>query len=964
MLNMVGLFSQDTAFHIKGRNGRIFVDQNNIPGLVYIDDKGNLSLYSGIDGTRVSLLKHTAVSYEPASHLSSTVDRKGQTWITWQTHQGRYSQIMAARLTSKGLKDLLDISKDIPGKNIYPCMTVALDSTPWAAWINLHGEKYRLKVKNLLTDKIWTLDQSLELALFSPQLLVDDTGYLWSFWVGKQAGLDEILGAFYDGFFWSKPFSISADPEAPSFFPSAAIGPDGYPWVAWSGYDGEDYEIYLRSWNGQEWNPKEKLTQNRHLSDGEPTLAFFLHSYPVIAWSQIIGDRKEIRITHKKAGKWQVETISIQPGRNDRPLLLSSTEKMLISWEKKGAIYVTSFIPGTGDILEFDHENQVQLIQPPLHLQPDEFIAFGDSITYGWDNGDAKERGYPPRLLQLLPDTFGTPCVYNRGVPAEATWEAVGRVFNVITTDLALYLLLMEGTNDVSNASYSLDATAFNLKEMTKKCLNFGVIPLISTIIPRARSRWTPVAEERTLLLNKKIRILASDLPIILVENFQNFYDYPASDGGYESLISTDNLHPNDKGYQFMAETWYVKIKQIPFPPVEIKAKSRAGGAETNLTWEDDPRISNESRLEFYRIYRKTNDTNEFSHIGTVKAAAYSYNDTNLTPGESYIYSLASVNSNGVAGALSEPVYPESADPFPPINIQAKILMREPSIHLSWEKNPQNTPNISVKYYNIYRKKQGQATFAMIKTTSASVFEYIDENISLDENYIYAMSTVSSNGFESEKSSPVIPMVGDPYPPVSLTAKLYRRDKTIVLDWKNNPKNSGLMDIIFYRIYRKKAGEAEFKAIKTILYPEDNYSDNNIDPGVVYNYAVSAVNSDNLEGPLSDSAVPIISDPYPPQDIKIDTLINKAFLYEEYINRITWNENPSNRNRFTITNYRIYRKRKGEPDDLFQLIKEVEASYLILLDRNLLNYQEAQSYEYGISSVDWDKVEGPLGKQL
>lgn len=964
ILNAFSLFSQDEVFHFKGKNGRIFVNQNNIPGLIYIDEEGSICLHSGFNKARINPLVQTTVRSGPAFSLSTAVDWQGQTWIIWQTRQERHSQIFAARLTSEGFKDRYVVSKNLPGKNMFPCLTVTLDSTPWAAWINIHGKKHQLKVKNLLTESIWTLDQSLDHSLFSPQLLVDGSGRLWAFWVGKQAGLDEIVSSFYNGHVWSEPFSVSADPDVPSFNPSVEIGPNGYPWVVWSGYDGEDYEIYLRSWDGQEWIPKEKITQNRHLSDGEPTLAFFQHSYPVIAWSQITGDHKEILITYKDGGKWHRENIPKKHGRNNRPRLFSTINKMLLSWEKEGYIFFTSFVPGTKDILEYNQEDIIHQIQPPSHLHQDEFIAFGDSITYGWDNGDAKERGYPPRLLKLLPDTFVTPFVYNRGVPAEATWEAVGRVFNVITTDLALYLLLMEGTNDVSNGSYSLDATAFNLREMAKKCSNFGVIPLISTIIPRARSRWTPTAKERTYLLNKKIRILASDLPIILVENFQNFYDYPASSGGYESLISTDNLHPNDKGYQFMAETWYAKIKQIPFPPVEITAKSIAGGAETVLTWEDDPRVSNDTGIEFYQIYRRTKDIDEFSHTGTAEAPTHSYKDTNLIPGESYVYTLASVNSDGVVGALAEPVFPESADPFPPVNIQAKILMREQSIHLSWEKNPQNSSNIKVKNYKIYRKTQGHTTFTLIKTTAAAIFEYIDEDISLDEDYIYAMSTVSSNGFESDMSSPVIPVIGDPYPPVSLTAKLYRRNKTIVLDWKNNPKNTGLMDIVYYRIYRKKSGESEFKAIKTILYPDDNYSDNDIDPEANYIYAVSAFNSKDLEGPLSDPTIPVISDPYPPENITVDTLVNKAFLYEEYINRITWANSPSNRNLFTITNYRIYRKQKGDPDELFQLIKEVDVSYLILLDRNLQSYQNAQSYEYGISAVDWDNIEGPIGKQL
>ena len=958
------LSPQDRPVRVKGKNGYPFINQNNIPSLVYIDAAGGISLFSGKYQEKTSLLRYPAEQSGPVLSLYAAADQTGQTWVIWQSGQTGHHHILSARITRKGLKDKYEVSKNIPGKNVSPSLAFTPDSSPWAAWINIRGKKHELIVKNLFTENIWSLDQSLEFSLFDPLLLVDGTGRLWVFWVGKQSGLDEILCSFYNGYDWSQPFSISAEPEVPNFFPAVNNGPDGYPWVVWCGYDQEDYEIYLRKWNGSTWIPKEQITDNHHISDGEPTLGIFQNTIPVIAWSQTRGNQKKILVIYKDQGTWKRTGIPAGTGRNNRPRLFSGSSRLLLSWEQAGSIYITTFIPGDNNISSPYREDHIQSIQPPAHLFHNDFIAFGDSITYGWkDFIDAKESGYPPRLLNLLPGTFDAPRVHNRGVPAEATWEAVGRVFSVITTDLALYLLLMEGTNDVSAESYSLDATAFNLREMAKKCLNFSVIPLISTIIPRARSRWTPIAEERTLSLNKKIRILASDLNIILTENFQAFYDYPASSGGHESLISTDNLHPNDKGYQFLAETWYDKIKMIPFPPIDIKAKAGAGGKEITLTWQNDPRITQATEISHYRIYRKTNSASTFSHIATVTASSQSYKDTNLNSGNSYVYSISSVNSDGVSGALADPVAPESADPFPPVNIQAKILMREQLIRLSWENNPQNSSNIKVKNYNIYRRTQGQAVFTLIKTTAAGILEYDDENISLENNYIYALSTVSSEGFESPKSSPVIPVIGDPYPPVSLAAKLYRRNSTIVLSWQNNPQNTGLMDIIYYRVYRKQANENEFKPIKIILYPESTFSDSALDPQLDYRYAVSAINSDELEGPLSGPAVPVISDPYPPEDIKVDTLANRAFFYVEYINRITWQENPANRNLFTITKYRIYKKQKGQSDVLFQLIKEVDASYLIFLDRNLPSFQNAQDYEYGIAAVDWNNIEGPIGKQ-
>lgn len=959
------LSPQDGVIQVKGKNGRPFLAPNNIPSLVYINAKGGISLYPGRYEAKTSLLTHPSEQSESAFFLSTAADQTGQNWIIWQTGQTGHHPILLARITSQGLKEKYEVSRNNPGKNLFPSLAFTPDSSPWAAWINIRGKKQKLIVKNLYTESSWVLDRSLEFSLFTPLLLVDRTGRLWAFWVGKQSGLDEIFCSSYNGYDWSQPFSISSNPEVPNFHPSVNTGPGGYPWVVWCGYDEEDYEIFLRKWDGREWTPKEQITGNLHVSDGEPTLGFFRNTIPVIAWSQINGNNKDILIIYNDHGTWQkAENISIETGRNNQPRLFSGSDQLLLSWEHAGNVYFTPIIPGNKNIPVRHRESNIQNIQPPAHLFQNDFITFGDSITYGWkDFVDAKESGYPPRLLNLLPAIFETPHVHNRGVPAEATWEAVGRVFSVITTDLSLYLLLMEGTNDVSSESYSLDATAFNLKEMVKKCLNFGVIPLISTIIPRARSRWTLTAEERTLSLNKKIRILASDIKIILTENFQAFYDYPASKGGYESLISTDNLHPNNQGYQYLAENWFDQIKLIPFPPIEIKAKVSAGGKETTLTWQDDPRITPAAGIANYRIYRKSSDAAEFSHIATVAASSHSYKDTNLSSSKSYVYTISSVNADGVIGALANPVSPESADPFPPVNIQAKILMREKLISLSWEKNPQNSPTIKVKNYKIYRKTQSQAVFTLIETTAAGIFKYEDENISLNNNYVYALTTVSSDGFESPKSSPVTPVIGDPYPPVSLSAKLYRRDKTVVLTWQNNPKNSGLMDVTYYRVYRKQADENEFKPIKIILHPEKTYSDSNLDPELDYRYAVSAINSDELEGPLSGPAVPVISDPYPPEDIQVDTLANRAFFYVEYINRITWKENPGNRDLFTITKYRIYKKQKGQSDDLFQLIKEVDASYLIFLDRNLPSIQNAQDYEYGIASVDWDNIEGPIGKQ-
>ena len=166
-------------------------------------------------------------------------------------------------------------------------------------------------------------------------------------------------------------------------------------------------------------------------------------------------------------------------------------------------------------------------------------------------------------------------------MPGENTWEAVSRIGPVLTENLALYLLLMEGTNDVSWLDYSLSTTAFNLRQILGTALDMGVFPFISTIPPRAGSRWKQIIIDRTAELNGLIEDLAGELKVMLVDNGGAFLDFPPSSGGHEALISDDNIHPNNLGYQVMAETWYQQIRRLPFPPASLVAAWKAFAASS-----------------------------------------------------------------------------------------------------------------------------------------------------------------------------------------------------------------------------------------------------------------------------------------------------------------------------------------------------------------------------------------------
>ncbi len=327
--------------------------------------------------------------------------------------------------------------------------------------------------------------------------------------------------------------------------------------------------------------------------------------------------------------------------------------------------------------------------QPPrlpntLGLDENRYAGFGDSITFGYvDFYPYPERGYIPRLNTILNTEYGSQRVINEGFGGEVTADGLVRIDKVFIADLARYILIMEGTNDVIFGDITIDSAAFNLREMVRKSLAAGAFPAIATILPRYDFYGTlKVFQDRILALNTRIRQIASDMAVPLVDMYTAYVTYPAGDGGVLSLLSEDLKHPSDKGYQFMAETWFAAIKAYPFPPADLSVTARrpertsrsqvgprqlgqpltpqGASAATRqptgylLTWANSPKIFDASRILGYRIYRKAsaNPAAGFQLLAFV-SQPLEYFDENAAVVNPYDYALATVRTDGLEGPVS-----------------------------------------------------------------------------------------------------------------------------------------------------------------------------------------------------------------------------------------------------------------------------------------------------------------------
>lgn len=194
------------------------------------------------------------------------------------------------------------------------------------------------------------------------------------------------------------------------------------------------------------------------------------------------------------------------------------------------------------------------LMSPRQARATETVVAFGDSITAGWPyqtyngNGCFYCGGYEIFLQDFFNWTGRDAAVYNYGVPGEMTGDGLNRIDWVMLGSAADYVLLMEGTNDLT---FYVDpsSVAYMVYWMAWKVYLWGGKPIMATITPDTRYGWD---WKNVGIANAWIRYYAETSPWVDLSD-QNAAITPYWNQGY----NYDGLHPNWWGYWIMAQTWF-----------------------------------------------------------------------------------------------------------------------------------------------------------------------------------------------------------------------------------------------------------------------------------------------------------------------------------------------------------------------------------------------------------------------
>jgi lysophospholipase L1-like esterase len=199
----------------------------------------------------------------------------------------------------------------------------------------------------------------------------------------------------------------------------------------------------------------------------------------------------------------------------------------------------------------------IPLLLPIGRNNPNQYLAFGDSITRG--DGSTDGHGYPPRLQAKLSAHFDYANVRNRGADATNSYEAVERINNNNNLINDAYALILYGTNDWNIPDCqdvpSTCPTIENLRKVVLRVKAARTLPFIATLIPvnpainAGRNQWVAT-------INTGIKTMAREEGAFVVDLNQAFQNQ----GGDLSRFFSDPVHPNDAGYDVIANGFFEAI--------------------------------------------------------------------------------------------------------------------------------------------------------------------------------------------------------------------------------------------------------------------------------------------------------------------------------------------------------------------------------------------------------------------
>lgn len=276
-----------------------------------------------------------------------------------------------------------------------------------------------------------------------------------------------------------------------------------------------------------------------------------------------------------------------------------------------------------------------------------------------------------------------------------------------------------------------------------------------TTIDDGVRLDWTDV---QPFVIGYMVhRRRAGDSAFVLVAE-----QYPFDSLGRQSFIDTSAELTGNKLYEY-----YVRVVNDnylvsePSDTVQVRPgiartlrsptglRSRQQNATVYLFW-DDMQVF-EPDLLAYKMFRMRLGEDSLVLVQSLNAESNHSEDKAITQGAGYGYAIKAIDRFGNASALSDTIFVAFplARPLPPAGI--KVFVHDDMIEIRWDA-PYGQTDIKYQIYRSTNAREAQE----LASLGASFDRYEDNDIQVENEYTYHITTISKEGIESIPSEKII----------------------------------------------------------------------------------------------------------------------------------------------------------------------------------------------------------------
>ncbi len=293
-----------------------------------------------------------------------------------------------------------------------------------------------------------------------------------------------------------------------------------------------------------------------------------------------------------------------------------------------------------------------------------------------------------------------------------------------------------------------------------------------------------------------------------------------------------------------------------------------------------------------------------YAEVSRTAAGETGYEDTGLSPGQTYYYLIRAVNAHGTGGWSSRALAttPATSQPGRITNLSAAkdATDRSTEIDLAWSAPAANGAAISS--YRLERKV-GSGSYEVIATSTpiaVSATSYSDTDLTPGTTYTYRIRATNSLGDAawSNESGAMTDDVPDVITDLAATAT---SSTAIVLSW-TAPDDNGAA-ITSYTLQRKSGTGNYTDVSMAIAGSATGYTDTGLTPATMYTYRMTAFNAVGNTG-WSNQPSATTPDAPPARITDLSASVSAADRYRSV--SLSWT--PPAANGEPITSYLVQRK--------------------------------------------------------